>query len=138
MFDKRYIRKDGRVVWARLTTTALRHADGRLRHIITQVEDITARREAEMALNASEARFRSIFEGAGIGMTLASPQRTILLANPAVGRLLGYAPDELVGASIDSISSAVDAKAEQELRRRLRAGEIDAFQIEAPLPAQRW
>jgi PAS domain S-box-containing protein len=130
VFDKRYIRKDGQVVWARLTTTALRHADGQLRYIITQVEDITARREAEAALNASEARFRSTFEGAGIGMTMASPERTILLANPAVGRLLGYAPDELVGASIDSLSSAVDAKAEKDLRRRLRAGEIDAFQIE--------
>jgi PAS domain S-box-containing protein len=130
VFEKRYIRKDGRIVWARLTTTAIRRPNGQLRYVITQVEDITARREAEAALNASEARFRSIFEGAGIGMTLVSPEGVIIVANPAFETLLGYTPEGLAGKSVDEITYPDDRNQQIVYRERMQAGELDAYQIE--------
>jgi PAS domain S-box-containing protein len=92
--------------------------------------DITAEKELEGSLDESEARFRSIFEGAGIGMALSAPDGTILVANPAMGRFLGYAPDELTGVRIDDITHPDDRPAQEALRRRLHAGEIDAYMLE--------
>jgi PAS domain S-box-containing protein len=128
--EKRYIRKDGEILWADLTVTAVQHAAGGPVRVIGQVQDITARKAAEAALRESEARFRSVFERAGIGMSLATPDREIVLANPALGRLLGYAPEELVGLRVDDLSFSVNPAQHEEHRQRLRAGEIDAYQSE--------
>ncbi|HLV44646.1 MAG TPA: PAS domain S-box protein [Aggregatilineales bacterium] len=41
--DKRYIRKDGEVIWVRVTVTIIRNEDGSPRHLISVTEDITER-----------------------------------------------------------------------------------------------
>lgn len=48
--EKRYFHRDGRVIWIRLTGSAVRDAAGALVHFIAQIEDVTARREAQQAL----------------------------------------------------------------------------------------
>jgi PAS domain S-box-containing protein len=48
--DKRYIRKDGAVVWARLSVSMVANPDGSPKHFIAQVQDLTARVEAQEAL----------------------------------------------------------------------------------------
>ena len=45
--EKRYIRKDGRVVWVQFAMVLERGADGRPKYEIAVYEDITAKREAE-------------------------------------------------------------------------------------------
>ena len=45
--DKRYIRKDGSVVWVRIAMTVIRDADGEPDSALTMVEDITHRREVD-------------------------------------------------------------------------------------------
>ncbi|GAA4335137.1 hypothetical protein GCM10023144_28040 [Pigmentiphaga soli] len=50
--EKRYIRKDGGIVWANLTVTARRTAQGRLSYYISIVENIDARIQAQAALQA--------------------------------------------------------------------------------------
>ena len=127
---KRYIRSDGRIVWTDFTANALRHPDGELIYIMGQVQDITAQRAAEAALRESEARFRSIFEGAGIGMALSIPEGTILVANPALERLLGYAPGELEGVRIVDITYPEDLELQAEHLQRMRRSELDAYQFE--------
>lgn len=52
--DKRYIRKDGSIVWVHLTGSVLRDEDGKPERFIGVVEDITRRRLAEQALVQSE------------------------------------------------------------------------------------
>lgn len=47
--EKRYLRPDGSVVWGNLTVTLVTR-DGRPHHFIAIIEDITARRAAELAL----------------------------------------------------------------------------------------
>jgi PAS domain S-box-containing protein len=58
--EKRYIHRDGGIVWGHLTCTLARDADGRPLHFISQVQDITERKMAEQALKRSEERFRSL------------------------------------------------------------------------------
>jgi PAS domain S-box-containing protein len=58
--EKRYLHRDGHVVWGDLTCTLVREAGGRPLHFISQVQDITERKIAEQALRESEERFRSL------------------------------------------------------------------------------
>jgi PAS domain S-box-containing protein len=55
---KRYLRKDGSDVWANLTVSLVRDADGAPKYFISVVEDISARKETESALRRQEARSR--------------------------------------------------------------------------------
>jgi PAS domain S-box-containing protein len=48
--NKRYLKKDGSVVHATIHTRAFRNEDGTIGHIVTLIEDITARKQAEEAL----------------------------------------------------------------------------------------
>jgi PAS domain S-box-containing protein len=57
--------------------------------------DITERIEAEELIRENEARFRAIFETAGIGIVLVSPTGYILKTNPSFERIMGYSGEEL-------------------------------------------
>ncbi|MGQ0521867.1 MAG: PAS domain S-box protein [Actinomycetota bacterium] len=48
--EKRYVHADGHPVWAMLNVSAVRDDGGRIVHLIGQIEDISARRQAEEAL----------------------------------------------------------------------------------------
>ena len=50
--EKRYIRKQGELVWVNLTVSLRRDAEGRPIHFISAVEEIGARKQAEFALQA--------------------------------------------------------------------------------------
>jgi len=56
--EKRYIRKDGRVIWANLTVSCIRKPSGEVDYFISSVEDVTDRVQAKIALQASETRFK--------------------------------------------------------------------------------
>jgi PAS domain S-box-containing protein len=52
--------------------------------------DATEWRRAEQALERSEERYRNLFENAPIGIYRTTPDGRVLIANPALVRLLGY------------------------------------------------
>ncbi|HEX6321767.1 MAG TPA: PAS domain S-box protein [Burkholderiales bacterium] len=60
--EKRYLRKDGSVVWVAYTLALERDAAGNPQHEIAVYDDVSARKAAETALRESEARFRSLTE----------------------------------------------------------------------------
>ena len=59
--------------------------------------DVTEGRRAEDALRASEERFRSLVQNASDIIVVLDGDGTILYESPAVGRILGFAPEERVG-----------------------------------------
>jgi len=60
--EKRYLRKDGATVWVQITISVARDAAGRPGNDISIIQDITARKQAEFAVQRSEQRFRSLVE----------------------------------------------------------------------------
>jgi len=56
--DKRFIHKDGKVIWTSIAVRCVRESDGSVDYIVGVMEDITERKRVEEALRASEERFR--------------------------------------------------------------------------------
>ena len=77
-------RKDGTPFWNELTISPGRDSDGRLTHFIGVQTEITARKEAEEALQETEAKYRSIFENSTEGIFQTAPDGRYLSANLAL------------------------------------------------------
>jgi PAS domain S-box-containing protein len=60
--EKRYLRKDGSILWGMLTASLVREADGSPAYFISQVEDITQRIEAGRVLNYQQKQLRMLIE----------------------------------------------------------------------------
>jgi PAS domain S-box-containing protein len=59
--------------------------------------EIAERERAERALEHRERRFRALIERASDGVALYTADGTIVYASPAIERILGYTPEEMVG-----------------------------------------
>ena len=75
-------RKDGSAIWVSFSGRKVCGSDGRILCNEGFIEDITARKKAEQELQASEARFRALTEGAPVAISMSRNGR-IVYANPA-------------------------------------------------------
>ena len=123
--EKRYIRKDGSVIWVNLTVSGARNESGELKHFISVAEDISARREGE------EARYRlaAIVESSDDAIVSKNLNGIIQSWNAGAQRIFGFSPEEAVGQPITMIIPPELRHEEKEIIRRLRNGErIEHFE----------
>jgi PAS domain S-box-containing protein len=73
-----------------LTTSPLRDSSGALKGSVNVLRDVTERQRAEEALRASEAHFRRFLENLPLGVYRTTPDGRVVMANPALLRMLGY------------------------------------------------
>jgi PAS domain S-box-containing protein len=95
--EKRYIRKDGHIIWGRLTVSLLRQPEQPPTHFVAMVEDITDRKGVEQALLQSEERWRSLAGNAPDVILTLDPAGSIRYANR---RFEGIPADQLVGRKV--------------------------------------
>lgn len=86
-------------------------------------QDSRQRRLAEAALRQSEARFRSAFANAPVGMALLDPRGKVLEANAAMCQVVGYSEAELAGMDIRAILHPDDRGTVDTLGRGLLRGQ---------------
>jgi len=98
--EKRYLRKDGQLVWVLLTVSLVRGTGGEPEYLISVVEDISAHREAQSALRRSEEHFRALIENASDIITILDERGIVRYGSPATGRELGWRREELVGRHV--------------------------------------
>ena len=67
---------------------------------------ILQRKQAAEALRESEARFRTAFENASVGITLVSLDGIYLEVNEAMARITGYRPADLIGKPVAEFHSS--------------------------------
>jgi PAS domain S-box-containing protein len=116
------VRRDGTRFWANVVITALRGPDGELRGYGKITRDLSERRVAELALRASDERFRRFLDEARIGMMIIALDGRYERVNDAFCAIVGYSREQLTGLSSESITHADDLAAHRAKLRALLAG----------------
>jgi PAS domain S-box-containing protein len=94
------------------------------------LRDISARKHAEEMLRESEARFRTAFEDAPIGMALVGLDGLLLNVNGSLCGIVGYSQQELLSKTFQNITHPDDLELDSTNVRRLLQGEIYSYQVE--------
>ena len=99
--EKRFIRKDGEVMWGRLTASLIRREDGAPVFGIGMVEDVTDRKKMEEAVRSSDRLRSLVYNGTSdilfyVGVEGPSRYRYLSI-NPAFSRATGLAEEQVVG-----------------------------------------
>ena len=99
--DKRYLRKDGEVVWVEVSVSSIRDEEGRPIKTLGVMQDITERRlaltHAHDELDRLARERDRILEFAGEGIYHVDEDGRITFANPAAATLLGWPLEALIG-----------------------------------------
>jgi two-component system, cell cycle sensor histidine kinase and response regulator CckA len=91
--EKRYLRKDGSLVWTRVSVSLVRDSSGDPESFLSVIEDISERRQAEQTL----LRLATAVEQAAETIVITDTDGAIQYANPAFERTSGYSRDEIIG-----------------------------------------
>ena len=104
------ITKDGQNLWFGQNTQLIVN-DGKVTGFQVVSRDITDRKRMEEKLRFEEKRFRAFVEHASDMIVLVNPEGVILYVNPAIESILGYKPEERIGANGGEIVHPDDVKA---------------------------
>ncbi|MFH1880303.1 MAG: PAS domain S-box protein [Bacillota bacterium] len=120
-----FIRADGKVDWVRWEVRPWYTAKGVIGGILLFSEVVTAHKEAEAALRASEERWKFALEGAGDGIFDWDCQTNTVFFSPQWKAMLGYQDGE-IGNTIEEVFRRIhpdDKGTVTEILRKLSSGE---------------
>ncbi|MBY8829340.1 PAS domain-containing sensor histidine kinase [Hephaestia mangrovi] len=117
-------RRDGSEFLAALNIAALVDGDGRSHGFGYRVDDITARKAAETALERSVRHVQSILATVPDAMVVIDERGTVISFSAAAERLFGYAASEVIGRNVNMLMPSKDAELHDGyLQRYLSTGE---------------
>ena len=111
----------------RLESELQEHRDNLQAAVDARTQDLS---NANRDLQESEARFRSTFDQAAVGIAHFDLQERNIKANRRYCEIVGYAPEELLGKPPGLLNLPGDASKVSEQRRQLLSGAIDHFSLE--------
>ena len=119
--DMRLLAPGGEVRWVHTKNKALRTPDGQVRRVVGIGMDITERKRADQALQASEERFEKVFQNSPVLILISTlPEGRIVDVNEAFAHSLGYAREEVLGRLEEELGIWDDAGTRADILCRLR------------------
>ncbi|WP_242072089.1 PAS domain S-box protein [Nostoc sp. FACHB-110] len=124
--------RDGRRVWVAWSNQAIFNEQGALVEILSVGNDTTQRKQAEEALQRSEAKFRTIFENSQVAIYRTRiGDGLILNANQRFADLFGFnAPQEIIGLEHTTGYWVNPSDREQGIEVMKRDGEVRSFETQ--------
>lgn len=98
--DFRVPQPDGRMCWIEARSETQRDKQGRAVALSGTAQDITDRKEAELALNASESRFRAFMEKSPAISFIKDEAGHFVYINPTFEQVFQLKPDEIIGKTV--------------------------------------
>ena len=119
--EKRYVHKEGRDVWALVNASLVKNSDNIPLYFVTQIQDITARKQTEQELALLAATCRQTAEG----LAIVNMDGIIHFVNPAFEELTGLNQEEAVGRPWSQLPFALDhAKNFHGMWEKIERGEV--------------
>jgi PAS domain S-box-containing protein len=128
-FIVHYRRSDGEVRHLGYSAALLRASDGSVAGWTVIGRDLTDLGRAREAMMASEARYRTMVEGALEGIGASDHDGRITFANRQLAQMTGYEPEEQVGLRIEDMLFPDDVPAFRASRQRRGLGESDVSEV---------
>ncbi|MET3115759.1 PAS domain S-box-containing protein [Pedobacter sp. CG_S7] len=100
--EKCYIHKSGTIIWVVIAATMLKDSKGNPLHFISQIEDITKRKEIEENLLLSEKKYRTIFENVQDVFYRTDNQNLITEISPSIEKNSGYSRKSVINQPVDN------------------------------------
>jgi PAS domain S-box-containing protein len=97
--EKRYVRKDGSVVWAHVLAQVIRDGAGRPTYFVSHVQDISDRRQAQSLLRDSERTLRSVIDNTPAMICVTGRDHRYKLVNREFEQAHGVRSDWIIGRS---------------------------------------
>ncbi|THB79600.1 MAG: PAS domain S-box protein [Desulfobacteraceae bacterium] len=120
--EKRYFRKDGSVVWGKITVWPMWRKDEDPSFHMAILEDITEQKQAQEENAESEERYRSIMEASPDPIVTYDMKGNAIYINPAFTCVFGWSHDEVIGRKVDYVPE--EARQEtQGMIKKLKRGE---------------
>jgi diguanylate cyclase (GGDEF)-like protein/PAS domain S-box-containing protein len=92
--EKRFLRADGHTVWASLSVSLVRDSEGEPLYLVSQIQDVTERKEAEAALQRSEANLAAAQQMAHLGSWEWNVETGELSWSDEAFRIFGFGPQD--------------------------------------------
>ncbi len=97
--EKRYIHKDGHIIWANISVSVIRGSDGKPKHIVAQIQDITDKKNIESLLEEGNNIYKTVVDLSDNGIVLQSRTGKIFTWNKGAEKVFGLKESEAVGLS---------------------------------------
>src|SRR5262245_21396165 len=95
--EKRYVRKDGTIIWVQINWTVIPEAEGHPRHSVANIQDITERKRGEEALRGKETQLRAILDHSAAVIFVKDLEGRYLMVNRQYEVLRGVTEAEVKG-----------------------------------------
>jgi PAS domain S-box-containing protein len=124
------IRRDGTSTAIEDSAAPILDRAGKVTGAVMVFRDVTAQREAEAALSASEVRFRTIFNQAAVGIAVTDLRGRFIQANQKFVEVFGYSIEDLQQRTFLNLTHPSDLSAAQDSLRRLVSQESTDLVLE--------
>ncbi|TGL58363.1 PAS domain S-box protein [Leptospira sarikeiensis] len=129
--EKRYFKKDGSIIWINLSVSPVHDKFGKFLYFVSQIEDITEKKNAEQSLLAINYEMKQILDSATqVAIIKTDLKGVVTVFSKGAENLFGYSEDEIIGKyTTEILHDAEDSARRGEELSSIYKKEIKGFDI---------